>query len=79
MRRASAARMSSSALFTLATMWNRSRILRAWEHFSRITPKYGFHMSEQTNSIFADTSGPIMAKNSLKADRRQLDLPADDN
>lgn len=23
-------------------------------------------MSEQTNSIFADTSGPIMAKNSLK-------------
>ena len=58
--------MSSSALFTLATMWNRSRILSAWEHFSRITPKYGFHMSEQTNSIFADTSGPIMAKNSLK-------------
>src|ERR1039457_2962496 len=59
MRRASAERMSSSAWFTLATMWNRSRMLRAWEHFSRITPKYGFHMSEQTNSIFADTSGPI--------------------
>ena len=54
MRLASAERMSSSALFTLATMWNRSRILRAWEHFSRITPKYGFHMSEQTNSIFAE-------------------------
>jgi len=27
---------------------------------------HGFHMSEQTNSIFADTSGPIMAKNSRK-------------
>jgi len=31
--------------------------LRAWEHFSRITPKYGFHMSEQTNSIFAASYG----------------------
>src|SRR6202051_2727070 len=25
--------------FTLATMWNRSRILSAWEHISRITPR----------------------------------------
>ena len=44
--------------FPLATMWNRSRICNAWEHFSRITRKYGFHMSDQANSIFADNSLP---------------------
>ena len=44
--------------FPLATMWNRSRTGNAWEHFSRIIRKYGFHMSDQANSIFAGSSMP---------------------
>src|ERR1700694_1473641 len=49
--RDSAERTSSNALFILATMWKRSRMCSAWEHFAWITRRYGFHMSEQTNSI----------------------------
>src|SRR6266480_2808162 len=37
MRRDSSARTWSSALFIFATIWKRSRICRASEHFSRMT------------------------------------------
>ena len=44
--------------FPLATMRNPSRKGNAWEHFSRIIRKCGFDMSDQANSILADSSLP---------------------
>ena len=40
MRRDSPARTSSRALFIFATIWKRSRICKASEHFSRMTFKW---------------------------------------
>ena len=56
-------RASSRALFILATMWNRSRICRAYEHFSRMTFGYGSHliasiiMDHHLNPMLADVVG----------------------
>src|SRR5947209_19160527 len=66
MRRDSPARTSSRALFILATMWNRSRMCRASEHFSRMTLRYGSHISEQTKAILEASSSPMTAKNPWK-------------
>jgi len=52
----------ASATARLGHFW-KAQVGQFWR---APTPKYGFHMSEQTNSIFADTSGPIMVTNSLK-------------
>ena len=52
----------ASATAPLGHFW-KAQVGQFWR---APTPKYGFHMSEQTNSIFADTSGPIMVTNSLK-------------
>jgi len=52
----------ASATALLGHFW-KAQVGQFWR---APTPKYGFHMSEQTNSIFADTSGPIMVTNSLK-------------
>src|SRR5260370_5567569 len=64
--RDSAARTSSKALFILATMWKRSRMCSALEHFWRITSRYGCHISEQTNSLCATSFSPMRVKNPWK-------------
>ena len=58
----SSARTLSSALFILETMWKRSRTCRASEHLSRMSFRYGSHMSEQTKQILEMTSWPMAAR-----------------
>src|SRR3954454_18430603 len=74
MRRDSLARTSSRALFILATMWNRSRMCRASEHLSRMSFRYGSHMSEQMKTILEAISSPMTVKYPWK-DSMVLSLP----
>src|SRR6202049_4167351 len=47
-------------------MWKRSRMLTALTQRSRITLRYGFHMSEQTNSMPSDNGFPLLGEKCSK-------------